>query len=149
MVRKIAEMAATVMGLGYLPLMPGTWGSLPAFFLILLVGGNPFFCLVLFALSFTAGAWASGKVEADTGCKDPSFVVIDEFASAFLVLLLVPLTVPNIVGGFALYRFFDIVKPWPARRLEKIKGGSGIMLDDIVAGVYAWAVLSIVSLLFS
>ena len=89
------------------------------------------------------GTWAASQTEKFEGTKDPSIVVVDEVAGQFIALLPVPFLVDpawwTIIFAFVLFRFFDIVKPYPARGLENIKGGLGVMGDDLVAGVYAGA----------
>lgn len=135
-------------GVGYLPLIPGTLGSLAGVGIFLLftqfVPGNALFALVLlFTLVVTfAGIWAASRTEELAGRKDPGKVVVDEVAGQMLALLpLTLLTVApparGVMFSFILFRLFDIFKPYPARRLERLKGGYGIMCDDLVAGVYA------------
>ena len=88
------------------------------------------------------GIWAAGAYERRTGTRDSSAIVIDEVAGQFIALLLVPPTVAAYAIGFVLFRLFDVVKPWPISRLDKrVKGGLGVMLDDIVAGVLAAVLL--------
>lgn len=135
-------------GVGYLPLIPGTLGSLAGVGIFLLfaqfVGGSALFALVLvFTLAVTlSGIWAATRTEELAGRKDPGKVVVDEVAGQMLALLpLTLLTVSpparGVIFSFILFRLFDIFKPYPARRLERLKGGYGIMCDDLVAGVYA------------
>ena len=157
-------LAIATCGVGYLPLAPGTWGSLVGIGVYLVVrgaamkfffdwagtaGGNLFqvyYGVLVVELAFAVvlslvGIWAASHTEALAGTKDPSKVVIDEVAGQFIALLPVPFLVDpawwSIILAFALFRFFDIVKPFPARRLENIKGGLGVMADDLIAGVYA------------
>lgn len=99
-----------------------------------------------FLVLFFAGVVSSGIVEKSLGEKDPSVVVIDETASIFPVFFLVPLSLFTAIVGFALYRLFDIFKPFPADRMEHIKGGWGIMLDDLVAGIYSAIILLIIKM---
>jgi len=144
---------ATVLGLGHLPGAPGTWASLaaiPAAWGLHAAGGFWLFGAV--TLGVTAlGWWAVGRVlaapGADPGQDDPSEVVIDEVVGMWLALwpLSLGLTVmgagpevwpwPGWVLGFLLFRFFDIVKPWPVSWAERAPGATGVMLDDIVAGL--------------
>lgn len=98
--------------------------------------------LLVFVLIFVLGVWSSFQVEKDWG-KDSSKVVIDEVAGMSFTLLFVPLTLPNLITGFVLFRFFDIVKPFYIRRLELFPGGWGVMLDDLGAGLLAHLVLSV------
>jgi phosphatidylglycerophosphatase A len=93
------------------------------------------------------GIWAASRVERVLRIKDPGRVVVDEVAGQLIALLPVPLMSPGwpywLIPAFALFRFFDIVKPYPARKLESLHGGLGIMLDDVVAGVYAAIVVAL------
>src|SRR6201988_2535846 len=151
-------LAIATCGVGYLPLMPGTYGSLVAVGIFLgltqLAKGNVLVDVVLAAiLAFTfAGIWASSRTEELSGRKDPGKVVVDEVAGQLISLF--PLTlfgrwsIRAVIISFILFRFFDIVKPYPARRLEALKGGPGIMCDDLVAGVYGAAITSIVVAVF-
>lgn len=155
-------------GVGYLPIAPGTWGSLVGVgiylllqfstfrFVQLLVPPNSFLAwpifiaaeLVLITLITLVGIWAASRTEKLLGRKDPGKVVIDEVAGQLIALLpLVPRLDPgwmSILAAFLLFRLFDIVKPYPARRLEGLESGLGIMADDIVAGAYAAVATSII-----
>ena len=113
---------------------------------------NVYFGVIVFelvaALVITlVGIWAASRTERLSGRKDPGKVVIDEVAGQFIALIPVPFLVeaawwPAILS-FVLFRFFDIVKPYPARKLESLHGGLGIMADDVVAGVYAGLVVAV------
>lgn len=151
-------------GVGYLPLAPGTWGSLVGIVVYALVRGAAMklfwdlasppthnllqvyygvLAVELLAVSALAlaGTWAASRTEKLSGKKDPGKVVIDEVVGQFIALLPVPFLVDPAwwaaILAFVLFRFFDIVKPYPARRLESLEGGLGIMGDDVIAGVYA------------
>jgi phosphatidylglycerophosphatase A len=145
-------------GVGYLPLMPGTYGSLVGVGIFLgltqVVKGNVLVAVVavsIIVITF-AGIWAASRTEELSGRKDPGKVVVDEVAgqliSLFPLTLFTQWTIVAVIISFILFRFFDIVKPYPARRLEALKGGLGIMCDDLVAGVYAAVVTSIVVAVF-
>jgi phosphatidylglycerophosphatase A len=151
-------------GVGYLPLAPGTWGSLVGLGIYLLIQAftfrfvNQFFApdsfarfqplpiiwgieLAVITVVILGGIWAASRTEKLAGRKDPGKVVIDEVAGQLIALLpIVPRLDPgwiSIIIAFVLFRFFDIVKPYPARRLEGLESGLGIMSDDVVAGAYA------------
>ena len=134
---------ATGFGLGYGPIAPGTWGSLPGLAFAwgldrfagpwAVLGGASFFAL--------AGVWAAGRAEALLGEKDPSRVVVDEIAGQMVALLFLPVTARVLLFAFLLFRALDVWKPWPARRLEDLPGGSGIMADDLMVGLYANLIL--------
>ncbi len=139
---------ATALGAGYLPVAPGSWGSLVA---VAVAGclyrfveepGIPLF--LGFVGSTILGTWAAHQVASDLGDSDPSRVVIDEVAGQFLTLLFVPVTVAALVFGFLFFRVFDVLKPPPARQAEKLPGGYGIMTDDLVAGIYAGLLLVLI-----
>ena len=130
---------ATGLGLGYAPFAPGTVGSLAALPLVLVVwnAGGSWAVLVAAVLVTAVGLWASGAAETRFGVKDPGPVVIDEIAGQMVSLLFLAPTLPTLVAGFALFRLFDIWKPFPVRRAESLPGASGIMADDLVAGVFS------------
>ena len=151
-------LAISTLGVGYLPLMPGTYGSLVAVGIFLgftqLVKGNALVALVIVsivAVTF-AGIWAASRTEELSGRKDPGKVVVDEVAgqliSLFPLTLLVHWSIVAVIISFILFRFFDIVKPYPARRLEALKGGLGVMCDDLIAGVYAAAITCVIVAVF-
>lgn len=144
--QKAVKILLSFFGLGYLPLMPGTWGSAGAalIYLALALAGLPMLpvCLAL-AAAFTVMTIAlGGQAEKAYGRKDPSQVVTDEvagyFVSAAFLVEVKPVT--GAVLAFLLFRFFDIVKPPPVRQIEKLPAGWGLTLDDIGAGIYACAV---------
>jgi phosphatidylglycerophosphatase A len=140
-------------GVGYLPLAPGTWGSLVGvgIFLVLVwaIPAKGLVAVVLVAIVAVTwvGIWAATRTEQLSGRKDPGKVVVDEVAGQFIALF--PLTLfPHwstlaVIVSFILFRFFDIVKPYPANRLQELSGGAGVMLDDLVAGVYGAVLVSI------
>lgn len=131
-------------GSGLSPWAPGTVGSLLAllpWWLWLRHLDWPGYLLVL-AIAFAVGTWAASWVIANTGIEDPSFVVWDEFLGQWLALLLAPAGWPWMLGAFALFRVFDIWKPWPVSWADrKLHGGFGAMLDDVLAGAYACLML--------
>jgi phosphatidylglycerophosphatase A len=124
-----------------MPFAPGSWGSLAALpFAALMVWltGDPLILLPAALVCFLVGVWAGGLYARQLGIQDPGAVVIDEVAAQWLTLSVVPLD-PVLYGiGFFLFRLADVVKPFPANWVDRnMKGGLGIMLDDIVAGLYA------------
>jgi phosphatidylglycerophosphatase A len=140
----VARILATWFGTGLLPKAPGTWGSLSALpigYAITTWGGAELLG-TLTVLFFIIGVWASNVTSNETGIADPSEIVIDEVVGQWITLLSIP---PNIILyflAFVLFRLFDIWKPWPISWAdEKIKGGFGVMLDDVLA-----AILAVVSL---
>ena len=130
---------ATGFGLGYSPVIPGTVGSLPGLLLswgLWTLGGWP---LAAAGATLVAGIgfWAAEGGARHLGETDPGPVVIDEIAGQMVTLLFIAPTTTSLLVGFFLFRVFDVLKPFPARRLEALPGGSGIMADDLMAGVYA------------
>ena len=138
-VDRLRLLLATGLGLGYAPFAPGTVGSLatlPLVFLVWYVGGS--WALLVATLLVTAvGLWACGATETRFGVKDPGPVVIDEVAGQMVSLLFLAPTLPTLLTAFALFRLFDIWKPFPVRQAERLPGASGIMTDDLLAGVYS------------
>jgi phosphatidylglycerophosphatase A len=141
------RLLATAGGLGYLPLAPGTYGSALGAVLCLPLLSLPWPVLAAAALVLTAVAvWAAGQVAAARGISDPSEVVIDEVAGMWWAALLLPATPYDLVAVFLLFRLFDVVKPAPIPRLERLPGGLGIVADDVAAGLLArvaWWLLKI------
>lgn len=124
---------------GFFPFAPGTAGSAAAFLLFLPVrwsGSLPLEVAVA-ALVALAGIWAASETERALGVEDPGPVVIDEVAGMLVSLLFLPTSWGVMAAAFVCFRIFDIVKPWPCGRLERLHGGLGIMADDLAAGVYA------------
>jgi phosphatidylglycerophosphatase A len=136
---------ATWFGAGSLPITPGSWGSLaalPVAWVIVWLWGVLGLAGAA-GIAFGVGWWAAATVAEASGIKDPGAVVIDEVAGQWLVLVPAPLDPLAYALAFVLFRIFDIWKPWPARWADRhVKGGLGIMLDDLLAAVYAVAFLS-------
>ena len=148
---KLALALASWFYAGLMPGAPGTFGTLMAVPLILALNhlGEFYEGLALLLLIPTA-IWASSLSERHLGRNDPPEVVIDEVAGFLLTLFLLPLSWLTLSLGFVLFRFFDIAKPFPIRWLEKrVRGGTGIVLDDLLAGVYANLSLRFLLLLFA
>lgn len=143
-----AETVATFFGAGYGKPGPGTWGSAGAVLTWYLVarfalhGHGLAWGAAIYAMVATAiGIPAATLVARANARKDPSKVVIDEVAGQMVTLIGAPLTWKALLAGFILFRAFDITKPWPIRKLEKLPEGTGIVVDDLGAGVYALVVL--------
>ena len=141
---RINKLIATVGGIGYLPLAPGTWAAgfltIIWFFVYRSSPEAIIWQIVLIPSLIAVGIYSSGKILTSNG-KDPTYVVIDEVAGMAITLLLVPASLINCIVGFILFRLFDILKPLGIRKAENFKRGWGIMLDDILAGIYSNLVL--------
>ena len=137
-INKTALILSSWFGTGLIPRMPGTAGTLAAIPMVIVMNrlGQLFGAIFLIIFIFAA-VWSSGVTERLLGRDDPSEVVIDEVAGFMLTIYLLPLSWLSIALGFIMFRFFDILKPFPIKRLERIGGGTGMVLDDLVAGVYA------------
>lgn len=137
-----ATLIATWFGTGFLPKLPGTFGSLAAlpFAWVIARELGPVGLAAAAAAAFAAGWWACGVLAAKGAEGDPSMIVIDEVAGQWLALVAAPTTPLAYVTAFALFRFFDILKPWPVDWAERrVRGPLGVMLDDLLAGLYAAA----------
>jgi len=141
---RLYRMIASVFYIGYLPVAPGTLGSLAALIPYYFICNNAIIMAAVILTAIILGFITTGKVEKMFGEKDPGEIVIDEFVGMLISLYRIPPTMGYVVTGFLLFRFFDIVKPKPIKNLEKLKGSLGIMSDDIIAGVYANILLQIV-----
>ena len=136
---RVAVTFATGFGVGYAPIAPGTWGSMPSVLLAWVLGrtaptwGVP----VAAAACALAGTWAADRAAIRFEARDPGRVVVDEIAGQLVALAFLPPTPAVLIAGFLTFRALDIWKPWPANRLEALPGGSGIMADDLMAGLYA------------
>lgn len=143
--QKIILAISSGLGLGYSPVAPGTAGSVLGVVIALAyarLGGHEVISgpvyLAICVLVTVVGVWAAGRAEAIYGQKDCGKIVIDEVAGMLITMYLLPATPLYLLAGFLVFRFFDIVKPFPARRIDQnVKGGLGVMLDDVVAGIYS------------
>jgi phosphatidylglycerophosphatase A len=140
-VNRVALLIATVAGVGYAPVAPGTVASALTVVLLGLIAPPPGPLLLFVVVVIVIGTWAAHDAERSLGGKDPGAIVIDEVAGMALSVLTLPLTPRVLLAGFLLFRVFDIVKPYPANALQRLRGGVGVMLDDLVAGLYALVLL--------
>ncbi|MCG8357128.1 MAG: phosphatidylglycerophosphatase A [Kiloniellales bacterium] len=142
------SLIATWFGAGLLPKVPGTWGSLAAlpFAAVIAWLGGPWALLVASLIACLVGIWAGGRYAEAAQSEDPGAVVIDEVAGQWLTLVPAALDPLLFLLGFLTFRVLDIVKPWPASWCDRaLHGGVGIMLDDMVAGLYAGALCALVA----
>ncbi|KTD30901.1 phosphatidylglycerophosphatase A [Legionella moravica] len=138
-------------GSGLMPVAPGTWGTLAAVPLYLLMMNTHWgIYLALTILAFILGVWVSDKVSRDLGLHDYKGIVWDEVVGYLLTMFLAPKGVLWMILGFILFRLFDIWKPQPVRYIDqKVHGGLGIMLDDVGAAVPAWLIMQLLAWSFS
>lgn len=133
----IALAVATALGVGYVPFAPGTFGSAAGLILWFLLPTSPTVQATAIALLFGLGAWSGTIAERHFNRVDPGPVVLDEVMGMLVTLFMIPVGVRGALAGFVLFRAADVVKPYPANRLEALHGGAGIMADDFMAAVYA------------
>lgn len=117
-------------------MVPGTVGSFVAVVALWLIPFSQAALLGTLVAVTVLGIWAAARVERALGAKDPGVIVIDEVAGMMLSVLTLPRTVPILLGAFVLFRILDTWKPFPARESQSISGGSGVMVDDLIAGLY-------------
>lgn len=144
----LAKILSTWFGCGLAPFAPGTAGSLAAVLLaILFIHTSPWYLLLAALLLTPIAIWSADSTAKQLSLKDPGLIVIDEVVGQWITLAgATHLNWRSLVLGFALFRLFDVWKPFPARRLEALPGGLGIVADDMMAGVYGLLVLSICGL---
>jgi phosphatidylglycerophosphatase A len=138
-VTRLAVFIATVGYCGYFPFAPGTVGSAAGLLFYLLVwwSGSPLVEVGLIVALFAAGVWAGTTAERYFGGIDPGPIVLDEVVGMLITLAFIPVGLSGALAGFVLFRIFDVIKPFPAGRLEALHGGLGVMADDAMAAVYA------------
>jgi phosphatidylglycerophosphatase A len=145
---KISEWIATCFKVGYLPLAPGTWGSAFAILLwwVLLKDLNAYVFGVIIIIFLLIGIVVSNIIIDQSGNHDPSYIIIDELVGQWLALLFLPEGFFNIAIAFILFRFFDIIKPWPIRLIEKLPKGLGVMSDDLTAGLITLVLIQVINI---
>lgn len=137
-------------GSGLMPVAPGTWGTLAAIPVYLIIAPYALGVYLGFTvLAFILGVWASETVSRELGVHDFGGIVWDEVVGFLLTMMAVPVGLYWIIAGFLLFRLFDILKPWPIRFFdERVKGGFGVMLDDALAAVPAWLLMQVLVWVF-
>lgn len=133
-------------GSGLAPKAPGTFGTLMAVPLWYVMSGlSPLSYTLMLVVTFIVGCYFCHKTSADMGVHDHGGIVWDEFVGYWITMAFMPVTWWSALLGFALFRLFDIWKPWPIKLADsKVSGGFGIMIDDVLAGIYAWIVMYLV-----
>lgn len=144
-----ARLLATGIGSGHAPVAPGTAGSAVGLLMFWPLASLPLAAqLAACVAAFVLGALAASRVARDTGKKDPGLVVVDEVVGMWVTLVGLPFGAVTAAAGFVLFRIMDVAKPWPARDLEGLPGGWGIMADDVAAGIYAHLLMRVVLLVW-
>ena len=142
-----ASLVATFFGIGNLKPGPGTWGSAAAILIWAAVATatrtaiQPAVLALMAVIAIVIGIPAATRVARASGLKDPQHVVIDEVAGQWITMLFAPVSWKTLLAGFILFRAFDILKPPPVRQLERLPEGTGIVVDDVAAGLYAFLVM--------
>ena len=136
---RLAVFVATVGYCGYFPFAPGTVGSAAGlvFYLLVWWTGSPIVEVGLIVALFAVGVWAGTPAERYFGGVDPGPIVIDEVVGMLITLAFIPVGWTGALAGFFIFRVYDVIKPYPAGRLEALHGGFGVMADDAMAAVYA------------
>jgi phosphatidylglycerophosphatase A len=140
---RVARFCATFFHIGDLPVAPGSAASAAALAVAYFVHSWPVLYIAVGVLFTVIGFMASGQVEKLIGKKDPGCIVIDEAAGIMISFLFIPMTWPVMLTGFFLFRAFDMFKIYPANKFEAMGGSYGIMMDDVMAGIYTNIVLQI------
>jgi phosphatidylglycerophosphatase A len=135
---RVGLFVATCGYLGYVPVAPGTFGSAAGLVVFAAIrwSGSTALELAVIVLLLAVGVWSASVAEKHFGGVDPAPVILDEVAGMLITLALIPVSVTGAIVGFLVFRLFDVIKPWPANRLEALHGGLGIMADDAMAALY-------------
>lgn len=145
----VALSLATAFGVGYVPFAPGTFGSAVGLLIWALLPASPAVQAAAIVVTFALGAWSATVAERHFAGTDPGPVVIDEVMGMLVTLFMHPVGWGGAFAAFILFRAFDVLKPYPADRLERLHGGLGVMADDLMAAIYAnlvlWGVLSVLA----
>jgi phosphatidylglycerophosphatase A len=145
-IKQPIQFLALGFGSGLAPKAPGTFGTLaavPLFLLLAQLSTQHYFIAVV--LMSIAGVYICGKAADDVGVHDHPAIVWDEFVGYFITMFMIPISWQSVVVGFLLFRFFDIVKPWPISYIDtKVSGGTGIMLDDVIAGIFSLIIMQLI-----
>lgn len=146
---RIVSIIATFFYVGYLPFIPGTFGSLAGVVVYYLIKGNIITYISVVSFLAVLGFLAAGQAERIFNVKDPRYVVIDEVVGMLLSLLFLPYDLKVVIMGFFVFRLMDTLKPYPIGLIERLHGGKGIMGDDVMAGIYTNIILQAVLRLVS
>ena len=141
MIKRVGLAVATVLGVGYAPIAPGTFGSAAGLLVWWLLPTTLAVQASAIVIIFIVGSWGGNVAEKHFARTDPGQVVIDEVMGMLITLFLNPVGWKGALAGFFLFRVFDVIKPYPANKLEQLHGGIGVMADDGMAAIYANLVL--------
>lgn len=144
MVKSVTKILSTFFYIGYLPLIPGTFGSLAGIVLFYLIKANVLNYTLFTLAVIVIGFLVCGKSEKAMQKNDPRYIVIDEVSGMLLSLMFIPYDIKFVIIAFILFRILDTLKPYPAGCLERLKGSIGIMSDDLIAGLYTNLILQVV-----
>jgi phosphatidylglycerophosphatase A len=133
--KRLTTFIATGAYSGYFPIFPGTAGTIPAWILAWFLFKNPYAMLAAAVVTTAVSVWSAGEAEKAFG-HDSRKIVIDEWAGMFISLLFLPVRLDVFVAAFVFFRFYDVIKPYPADRCERLPGGWGVTFDDVFAAVY-------------
>lgn len=136
MSNKFIELTATFFGIGKIPIVPGTMASLAGTVIVVVLHGHLALYIGVALLVTVLGFITSGRMERIAGKKDPSCVVIDEVSGIMIAFFLLPVNAPVLLTAFFVFRAFDMFKIYPVNKFEEMEGGVGVMMDDIIAGLY-------------
>jgi len=139
--KTLALAIATSLGVGYAPFAPGTFGSAAGLLLWWALPHSTLVQVIAIVALFVVGSWSGSVAEHHFGKTDPGQVVVDEVMGMLITLFMNPVGWKGAIAAFLLFRVADIIKPFPANRLEKLPGGIGVMADDGMAAIYANLVL--------
>jgi len=143
-VQFMSKIIATVFFIGYIPFAPGTFGSLAGLAFIWTFKPNAFWQVIILVSGFIIGALSSSMAEKDFKEKDNKRIVIDEFVGYIASVMFLPFTAGYLAAAFFLSRFLDILKPLPIRNVERMfSGGIGVMIDDLLAGIFTNIILQV------
>ena len=144
MLKALVRILSTFLYVGYLPLIPGTFGSLAGVVLYYLIKTNPLILFIFTIILIVIGFFVSGAAEKIMQKKDPSCVVIDEVCGMLVSLLFIPVDLKLVIIAFFLFRILDTLKPYPAGRIQNMHGAVGVIGDDLVAGFSTNIILQVI-----
>lgn len=139
----LAKLVSSLFFIGYIPVMPGTFGSLAGLGIFFLVRQHPAMYCGMVVLLLSGGLLCAGEAERLFNKKDSPRIVIDEAAGMLISLIYLPYNFGIVLAGFFIFRLLDIIKIYPARQLERLRGGFGVMSDDLISGIYTNLILQV------